>query len=88
MGNPFSRADSASEVRETSPHHHNGHNGSLRESAIRIDGSTGIFPQKQLPNYHVRQNSIRSKQPLPDPNEVERQFAKLLVSTVMEKKTK
>lgn len=82
MGLSFSRADSSTEVHgDTNHHHNNGHNGSLRESDIHIDtGNSVKFPTKQLPNYHIRQNSIRSKQPLPDATEVEKQFSKLLVS--------
>lgn len=81
MGISFSRADSATEVHSDTNNHHNGHNGSLRESDIRIDAGNSVkFPTKQLPNYHIRQNSIRSKQPLPDATEVEKQFGKLLVS--------
>lgn len=52
-------------------------NGSLHSNdtpRIRISDTM------KLPNYHVRQGSLRSKQPLPDPTEVETQFAKLLVS--------
>uniref|UniRef100_A0A336LP78 CSON009963 protein n=1 Tax=Culicoides sonorensis TaxID=179676 RepID=A0A336LP78_CULSO len=82
MGISFSKAESTSDLNgDTNNHHHNGHNGSLRESDIRIDASNSVkFPTKQLPNYHVRQNSIRSKQPLPDAIEVEKQFSKLLAS--------
>lgn len=73
MGITFSRAadpgqETAAEARESPI------NGSLHEPRIRISDT------KQLPNYHVRQGSLRSKQPLPDPIEVEKQFAKLLVS--------
>lgn len=78
MGISFSRTDSGPE--DETNNHHNGNNGTLRESDIRIDNNSVKFPTKQLPNYHVRQNSIRSKQPLPDASEVEKQFGKLLVS--------
>lgn len=83
MGISFSRADSSADEHGDTNNHHNGHNGTLRESDIRIDAGNSVkFPTKQLPNYHIRQNSIRSKQPLPDASEVEKQFGKLLVSRV------
>ncbi|XP_063708357.1 formin-like protein [Culicoides brevitarsis] len=80
MGLAFSKAESEDQI-DTS--HHNGHhhnNGTIRDE-IRLDAAGDVkFPTKQLPNYHFRQNSVRSKQPLPDASEVEKQFAKLLAS--------
>lgn len=80
MGNPFSR-ESDQEGRDSSATSHT--NGNLRDSNVSrmgIGDGSGIFPPKMLPNSHYRQPSIRSKQPLPEASEIERQFAKLLVS--------
>lgn len=36
----------------------------------------------QTKQHHVRQPSIRTKQPMPDPNELEKRFTKVLVSSI------
>lgn len=77
MGNPFSR-DANPDGRESTTIPNS--NGTMRDSNVSRMGlgdGSGIFPPKML---HYRQPSIRSKQPLPEASEIEKQFAKLLVS--------
>lgn len=48
-------------------------------SSTRND-SSNTSPETIKTQHHVRQASIRAKQPMPDPNELERRFTKVLVS--------
>lgn len=42
--------------------------------------SPSVFPEPVKTQHHVRQASVRHKQPMPDPGELEKRFTKVLVS--------
>lgn len=49
-------------------------------SSTRSESPITTSPETIKTQHHVRQPSIRSKQPMPDPNELERRFTKVLAS--------